>query len=86
MKFSKENIAIRILKYWKPILIGLEIPFSNFFNDIYDLEIRKKNGKFEIWVLAKAHYEMELLDALHTLGMEAEIDNFNWQTGEEFVL
>jgi hypothetical protein len=85
MRFLKEDIAIKILNYWKPILIGLELPFSNFINDIYDLEIRKKNDKFEIWVMARAAYEEELLDALPILGMKAEIDNFNWQTGDEFV-
>jgi hypothetical protein len=65
-------------------LIGLELPFSNFINDIYNVEIRNKSDKFEIWVMPRAAYEEELLDALHILGMKIEIENFNWQTGEEF--
>lgn len=65
-------------------MIGLELPFSNFINDIYNVEIRNKSDKFEIWVMPRAAYEEELLDALHILGMKIEIENFNWQTGEEF--
>lgn len=65
-------------------MICLELPFSNFINDIYNVEIRNKSDKFEIWVMPRAAYEEELLDALHILGMKIEIENFNWQTGEEF--
>jgi len=57
-------------------LIGLELPFSNFINDIYNVEIRNKSDKFEIWVMPRAAYEEELLDALHILGMKIEIENF----------